>query len=97
MTDKIKMDYDLMADMRKTFQQGAEQLKETRAEMQTIANQMSEGALLGRGGAAFSESIQSKLCPAIERLSAKFLELQRDLQQAETLMRQADDKSQSKF
>jgi WXG100 family type VII secretion target len=91
------MDYDLMDEMSKTFQQGAEQLKQTRAEMQQIAGQLSEGALLGRGGAAFTEAIQNKLCPSIDRLSAKFTELQRDVARAKQDMMAADREARSKF
>lgn len=90
MSDQIKMNYPLMEEMAKTFQQGAEQLKQSRTEMQTLATQMNDGALLGRGGATFVDAIQGKLCPSIDRLSAKFEELQADVLQAMNEMKEAD-------
>ena len=76
---KIKMEYDRMDEMAKTFQQGSEQLKDTLAQMQSIANTLQDGALLGQGGAAFSDAIRNKLCPSISRLEQKFQELNKDV------------------
>lgn len=97
MPEKIRMDYSDMADMSKTFKQGAEQLNKTRSEMQNVAKQLAEGALLGRGGQAFTEAINARLCPAIQKLSEKFVELDGDVQNAVQKMQQADATSKSKF
>jgi WXG100 family type VII secretion target len=90
---KIKVEYARMDEMAKTFQQGSEQLKDTLAQMQSIANTLQDGALLGQGGAAFVDAIRNKLCPSISRLEQKFLELQRDVQGAKRDMEQADSTS----
>lgn len=87
---KIKMEYARMEEMAKTFQQGSEQLKDTLAQMQSIANTLQDGALLGQGGAAFTDAIRSKLCPSISRLEQKFQELQRDVLGALKDMQGAD-------
>jgi WXG100 family type VII secretion target len=87
---KIKMEYARMEEMAKTFQQGSEQLKDTLAQMQSIANTLQDGALLGQGGAAYTDAIRNKLCPAISRLEQKFQELQRDVLGALKDMQQAD-------
>ncbi len=91
---KIKMEYARMEEMAKTFQQGAEQLKETMSQMQGIANTLQDGALLGQGGAAFVEAINSKLVPSINRLEGKFEELQQDILKAMKDMQQADKTSE---
>ncbi len=96
-TDEIKLNYDLADEMAKTFQQGAEQLQDTMQELQSIANVLDGGALKGRGGSAFVESIRSKLCPSLSRLTEKFQEMQGDVQAAVTAMRDADSKSHDKF
>ena len=83
--------------MIRTFEQGAEQLQDTSQEMQVIANTIESGALLGRGGQAFTEAIRDKLCPAITRLTEKYQELARDVEEAVKLMRDADDKTQKTF
>jgi WXG100 family type VII secretion target len=97
MTDKIKLDYGLAAEMIQTFQQGAEQLQDTAQEMQMIADTIESGALLGRGGQAFTEAIRGKLTPAIARLTDKYQELAKDVDAAVKLMREADANARSKF
>lgn len=96
--DVIKVDYDLMEEMKRTFLQGVEQLQDTNQVMQTVASELEDGALLGRGGTAFTDAIRSKLCPAVAKLTEKFNELAQDVQSAVDLMREADeDKSAPKF
>ncbi len=97
MADIIKMDYDLMQQMSQTFLQGVEQLQDTNQEMQNVANTLEEGALLGRGGDAFTDAIRSQLCPAIARLTEKFQELSGDINVAMAAMQQADQSSESMF
>jgi WXG100 family type VII secretion target len=92
---KIKMEYARMEEMAKTFQQGSEQLKDTLSQMQSIANTLQDGALLGQGGAAFTDAIRNKLCPSISRLEQKFEELQRDVLGALKDMQAADATSKS--
>lgn len=97
MSDIIKMDYGLMADMSQTFKQGVEQLQDTNQVMQNIANELEDGALLGRGGVAFTEAIRGKLCPAISRLTDKFEELAGDIQKAMDDMRSADNTTERMY
>ncbi|GAB4434816.1 MAG: hypothetical protein Fur0044_32150 [Anaerolineae bacterium] len=97
MTDEIKLVYATAEDMIRIFEQGVEQLETTMQEMQGIANTLEDGALLGRGGEAFTDAIRSKLCPAISRLNDKFQELAGDVQKAIDYMQQADRTSASKF
>ncbi len=97
MSEIIKMDYGLMEDMSQTFKQGVEQLQDTNQAMQNIANELEDGALLGRGGVAFTEAIRGKLCPAIARLTEKFEELAGDIQQAMDDMQSADDTTERMY
>jgi WXG100 family type VII secretion target len=93
MVEKIKMEYAKMEDMAKAFQKGAEQLKETKSQMQGVANTLKDGALLGQGGSAFADAITGKLVPAINKLEQKFQELQKDVVGAMNDMKQADSTS----
>ena len=97
MSDIIKMDYGLMADMSQTFKQGVEQLQDTNQVMQNVANELEDGALLGRGGVAFTEAIRGKLCPAIARLTEKFEELAGDVQKAMDDMQSADSTTERMY
>jgi WXG100 family type VII secretion target len=97
MSDIIKMDYGLMGDMSQTFKQGVEQLQDTNQVMQNIANELEDGALLGRGGVAFTEAIRGKLCPAIARLTEKFEELAGDIQKAMDDMQSADNTTERMY
>jgi WXG100 family type VII secretion target len=93
MSDIIKMEYALMDDMSKTFSQSVEMLQDTSQQMQEIASKLEDGALLGRGGDAFSDAIRSKLCPAISRLVEKYEELAKDVKDAKQDMQSADQDS----
>lgn len=95
--DEIRVVYDSMDDMSQTFRQGVEQLQDTMQEMQSIANVLEEGALLGRGGEAFVDAIRSKLAPAMSRLTDKFEELDKDVQDAKNYAQEADKQSKGMF
>jgi WXG100 family type VII secretion target len=94
---EIKMDYGLMEDMNRTFLQGVEQLQDTMQAMQGVANEIEDGALLGRGGTAFTEAIRGKLCPAISRLTDKFQELAEDINKAMEDMKSADSSTERMY
>lgn len=95
--DVIKLNYELAEDMIRTFEQGYEQLQDTMQAMQSIANTLEEGALLGRGGTAFTEALRSNMCPSLGRLTDKFQELADDIRAAIEAMRQADATSKGMF
>jgi WXG100 family type VII secretion target len=97
MMSEIKMDYGLMEDMSRTFAQGVEQLQDTMQAMQNVANELEDGALLGRGGVAFTEAIRNKLSPAISRLTEKFQELSEDVNKAMEDMKSADQSSERMY
>lgn len=97
MADEIKVDYPLMDEMTQTFLKGVEQLQDTMQEMMSIANALEEGALLGRGGTAFTDAIRGKLCPAISKLTDKFQELAEDVKKAKEYAQQADQQAKSMF
>jgi len=97
MSDIIKMDYGMMEEMSQTFAQGVEQLQDTMQAMQSIANDFEDGALLGRGGVAFTEAVRDKLCPAISRLTEKFEELAQDVQKAMDDMKSADTSTERMY
>lgn len=97
MSDKIKLDYGLAEEMIRTFEQGVEQLQDTLQEMQSIANMIEGGALLGRGGDSFKDAIRGKLSPSIGRLTDKFQELAQDVDAAVKYMREADTQSKGMF
>ena len=97
MADIIKMDYGMMDDMSQTFLQSVEQLQDTMQQMQTIATALEDGALLGRGGVAFTDAIRGKLAPAISRLTEKFDELAQDVMAAKEAMMGEDESAQGLF
>ena len=97
MTDEIRVVYPDMEEMSRAFLQGVERLEDTLQEMQSIANTLEDGALLGRGGEAYVDAIRSKLCPAISRLNDKFQELDRDIKAAVRYAQEADKKSSGFF
>jgi len=95
--DKIRLVYALAEEMAKTFQKGVEQLEGTKHEMQNIAATLEGGALIGRGGSAFVEAIRGQLCPSLDRLKAKFHELDGDVKVAIQAMHEEDERAASGF
>lgn len=97
MADIIKLDYPKAEAMRKTFKASAQQIDETLKEMKAIANTLQEGALLGDGGKAFVEAINSKLGPSLVKLKNKYNEMDKDVAEAVKSMKQSDQESAGNF
>jgi WXG100 family type VII secretion target len=95
--DEIKLNYELAEDMIRIFLQGVEQLQDTMQEMQSIANTLEEGALLGRGGEAYTDAIRSSMCPSLSKLTEKFQEMADDVKAAVGYMQEADATSKAMF
>ncbi|MCA9935276.1 MAG: WXG100 family type VII secretion target [Ardenticatenaceae bacterium] len=93
MADIIKMNYGQMEEMAQAFAQGAQQLETTISEMNTLAQMMENGGLMGDAGDSFTDAIRSALIPSIQRLMDKFTELQGDILGAMQDMQQADQDS----
>ena len=97
MSEIIKMDCGMMREMAQALLQGATQLDETMAEMKSIAQALEGGALLGRGGDAFVDAINSKLSPSINRMKDKFEELAQDVLKAMEDMQSADTSTERMY
>ena len=91
---EIRMDYGLMQEMSTTFSKGREQLQDTMTEMQSIASDLEDGALLGKGGEAFATAIRNDLARALNNLTEKFDELAEDVNKAMEDMQNADETSE---
>ncbi|MCB0175007.1 MAG: WXG100 family type VII secretion target, partial [Anaerolineae bacterium] len=88
--EEIKLDYGKAEAMIQSFNAGKQQLEQTNSQMKKIADQLQSGALLGKGGQAFTEAITGSLVPSIDKLTEKFEELAGDVQAAINYMQQAD-------
>ncbi len=86
----IKMDPELMMEMKASFQKGAEDLDDTLYQMQEVATLLEEGGLIGQGGDAYVEGLRSVLARKIVELRDKFEEMGRDIQHAVESMEDAD-------
>ncbi|GAB4337124.1 MAG: hypothetical protein Kow00117_19340 [Phototrophicales bacterium] len=87
---EIKMDYDMMAEMKSVLQKGAEDLDDTIHLVAKVAEMIEGGGLIGQAGDAFSDGLRGVLTQKITKLRDKFEELQRDIQNAVESMQQAD-------
>jgi WXG100 family type VII secretion target len=90
MSDIIKMDYDLMEDMARVFDESAKTMEDVQQQVSSIAQELQDGGLLGQAGEAFADALSTRLAPAIARLEEKFTELKTDVKAAEQDMRDAD-------
>lgn len=95
--EEIKLDYGKAEAMIQSFNAGKQQLEQTNAQMKKIADQLQSGALLGKGGQAFTDAITDSLVPSIDKLTDKFEEMAKDVQDAINFMKEADRRSKSKF
>jgi WXG100 family type VII secretion target len=97
MADRIKLNYPMAEQMARTFLQSAQQIDTTISEMKAISETLKNGALLGQGGQAFAEAIDTRFVKSLEKLSSKFIELDGDVKSAISSMRQADEEAKRQF
>lgn len=93
----VRMNYDSMEAMAKEFDNAVKQLEETMNDMKKVASTMQDGALLGMGGDAFVDAIQSKLLPNMQTLTEKLGEMGGDIRAAVAYTRDGVESSRKKF
>lgn len=77
--DIIKMNRAKMDAMSQAFRTSGQTVQEVTAEMQKVAQLLSEGALLGEGGNALAEVVGNNLVQVLNRIREKFEELDGDI------------------
>lgn len=93
----VRMNYDSMEAMAKEFDNAVKQLEESMNDMKNVAKTMEDGALLGMGGDAFVDAINSKLIPNMQILSEKFNEMGGDIRAAVAYTRDGVESSRKRF
>lgn len=93
----VRMNYDSMEEMAKEFDNAVKQLEDTVNDMKNVAKTMEDGALLGMGGDAFVDAIQSQLVPNIQILSEKLGELGGDIRAAVAYTRDGVESARKRF
>lgn len=93
----VRMNYDSMERMAKAFHNAHRQIDESMREMEKVAKQMEDGALLGMGGDAFRDAIRTKLLRRMKILSEKMRELEQDVKGAVEATRDGVATAQSRF
>lgn len=93
----VRMNYDSMEAMAKEFDNAVKQLEESMNEMKNVAKTMEDGALLGMGGDAFVDAINSKLIPNMQILSEKLNEMGGDIRAAVAYTRDGVESSRKRF
>jgi WXG100 family type VII secretion target len=97
MSDIIKMDYGLMDEMARGFDESTQTLEAVQKQVSSIAQELQDGGLLGQAGEAFVDALSTRLAPAIARLEEKFTELRQDIVAAKQDMADADSTSVSYY
>ncbi len=93
----VKMNYQSMEKMAKTFHQAHQQLEQTAREMEKIAKTFEDGALLGTAGDAFRDAIRGKLIKRMKIIQDKLKELEGDINGAVSATRDGVTTAQSRF
>lgn len=93
MAQEIEVVYADCEAMVATFKDSHEQLQDVMTALQSIANVLADGALLGVAGTTFVDLIRDQMCPSLTRLTEKFTELATDVQKAIDIQRVADEQT----
>ncbi len=93
----VKMNYNSMEKMAQAFKEAHQQLDESMREMKKMAKMMGDGALVGDGGSAFQEAINSKLLKRMRQLHKKMGELEGDINGAVAATRDGIKTAKSRF
>lgn len=93
----VRMNYGSMEEMGKSFHQAHQQLEQTIKEMDKVVKMMEAGALVGEGGKAFGDAINTKLKKRLTVLRDKMHELERDIQGAVSKTRDGVATAKTRF
>lgn len=93
----VKMNYNSMEKMAQAFKEAHQQLDESMREMKKLAKMMGDGALVGDGGTAFQDAINSKLLKRMNQLYQKMGELEGDISGAVSATRDGVKTAKSRF
>jgi|APFre7841882654_1041346.scaffolds.fasta_scaffold514974_1 uncharacterized protein YukE len=97
MSEIIKMNYAAMQNMQGVFMRSASECETLVGDINTIAQQLADGALLGQAGERFSDLLRSKLGKSVGNLGAKYSELASDIAAAMQFLKASDEGSAGKF
>jgi len=93
----VQMDYDMVEEMARIFDQSAEEMEDIARVMQQIAEMMEQGAMVGEGGTRFVEGLNGPMANSLSKFSNKFVELSRDVYGALISLRDGDTEAGSRF
>jgi hypothetical protein len=74
MAQRIQFREQEMREAIATMRRSAKELRDVIRQMQGVARNIENGALLGAGGEALQTAVQSTLCGSIDRLAQKLEE-----------------------
>jgi len=97
MSDKIRVNYQQLAEMADICQKTSENLEQVVSNIRTIAQGMTSEALVGDVGQAFSDALSGPFTSSVKKLSEKFKEVAGDIRSAITDMQAADRTAGSNF
>jgi WXG100 family type VII secretion target len=93
----MRMDYGEIAEAIKTFTEAGKMLEELNSQVKQWATVINDGALLGDAGEALGEAFTVKLCPKVQLLTDKMVEVQGDLTKAADDFQAAEKKAAGMF
>lgn len=93
----VIMEYDLMRNMTKTFNESAERLEQDLKMLKAIVTLVEGGVLTGGPGNKLTNYIEETLVPETDTLQQKMVELAGDVEGARKYMEEGDESASSKF
>lgn len=97
MAETLKFVYQELETMISILQDSARQLESSITNLNTIAGNLEQGALIGNTGDALARAVRQDLNAAINRLKLKLDEDAKDLRQSVDMMKRTDGIVGSKF
>jgi uncharacterized protein YukE len=93
----VRMNYETMESMASMFGANVTMFDQMKKDMQKIVQMLEGGALIGKGGSAFADAIQSQLIPSMEIMRDKLKEMQGDIKAAIRFTRDGVEDSRKQF
>lgn len=97
MSETIRVNYAALQDMSKHCSAVAERLRQTAQTGRKIAEEITNGAMVGDTGSVFSAALNGPFSASVLKLSQKFDEVAKDINDAISDMQAADKSAGSSF
>src|SRR5512134_663006 len=95
--NKVRADYDTLAEIANSFEREAEKIRKTLTQLHRALDVLLDGGWRGRGSAEFYREMIAQLLPALKRLAEALERAAQAVRQISRIMKRAEDESAALF